>query len=71
MYADGVAGKPDYVSAYAWLDLASASAEGAAGLRDRIAKKMSTEQIAQARGLAAELRRGITKKEAKEGNEKP
>ena len=58
-YLNGTGVARDPVSAYAWLTLAS-SASGVAGareLRDRLAERMTPEQIAEAQARVRELER--------------
>jgi TPR repeat protein len=58
MYNSGEGVPQDYVIAYMWLTLATASgdevAAGAAVVRERLAKRMSPEQVAEADKLARE-----------------
>ena len=65
MYANGAAGKPDYVKAYAWLDLAAAEISNASELRDKLAKVMTPVQLTEARQLAEQRRKEIAGKDEK------
>jgi len=58
-YSNGKGVTQDYVQAYMWCDLSAAVLTGelretASKLRDAIAKKMTTQQIAEAQRLARE-----------------
>jgi len=59
MYANGDGVPRDYVSAFVWLDLASAELDSAANLRDRLAKEMTPAQLTRARELAAQKRKQL------------
>lgn len=53
----------DLVKGYAWMDLAFARGfKGGDGLRDQVAAKMSEEQVAEAKKLAAQLKAEMKKK---------
>jgi TPR repeat protein len=52
MYAQGQGVPQDYVTAHMWLDLAAASGDKNAVIRDMIAAQMTPEQIAEAQKLA-------------------
>ena len=57
MYANGESVPEDYVQAYKWYNLAAASADTSAAARarrnkDRVAAKMTKEQIAEAQRLS-------------------
>jgi TPR repeat protein len=55
MYESGAGVPQDDISAHLWFDLAAASgANEAAELRDRVAARMTSVQIAQAQKLAGE-----------------
>ncbi len=57
MYTMGWSGAQDYVQAHMWLTLAAAQRDEAARkFRDRVAKRMTPEQIAEAQRLAREWR---------------
>jgi TPR repeat protein len=62
MYANGEGVERDYVWAYAWVDLAAAEIPNAAELRDRIAKKLSPDEMARACNLAVEKRRQLAQR---------
>jgi TPR repeat protein len=62
MYANGQAVARDYVWAYAWMDLAANELPASAQLRERIAKEMTAEQIAQAGERAASKRVELARK---------
>jgi len=63
IYGKGEAGKPDYVRAYLWLDIAAAEIPKAAALRDGFAKQLTPAQLSQARQLAAQKRKELPQKE--------
>lgn len=65
MYANGEGVGQDYVWAYAWVDLAADKIPSAAELRDRIAKKLSPDEIARARKRAAEKRGQLAQQQGK------
>ena len=55
MYNNGQGVPQDYVQAHMWSTLAAAQGyEGAKNTRDYLAKRMTSEQIAEARRLARE-----------------
>jgi len=55
MYRDGDGVIQDFVKAHMWANIASSlGAEDAAGLRDKVANKMTPEQIGEAQRLARE-----------------
>ena len=54
LYDKGQGVPQDYVQAHMWLNLAAVG--GAAKIRDRVAEKMTPEQIAEAQRLAREWR---------------
>lgn len=61
LYLNGTGVARDHVSAHAWLTLAS-SASGIAGareLRDRVAERMTPEQVAEAQARARELEQSL------------
>ena len=56
MYANGEGVPEDYVKAYAWFNLAAAQGnERASELKDELRPRMTTDQVAKAQELAAEL----------------
>ena len=56
MYAKGEGVPEDYVKAYAWVNLAAARGdEKAVEAKDRIRRRMTAEQLAEAQKLSAEL----------------
>ena len=65
LYAKGQGTLEDQVKAYAWLNLATARAHcGRTGreagqIKDTLSKQMTSEQLAKAENLAAELRERI------------
>ena len=65
MYANGDAGKPDHVKAYAWLDLAAAEISHASEVRDNLANVMTSTQLAQAWKFADQKRREIAGKDGR------
>lgn len=59
MYLMGLGTPPDYIQAYMWLDLGSVGSvdkpnKRVTEVRDSVAKKLTSEQIAEARQLASE-----------------
>ena len=59
-YADGEGVLQDFVKAHAWMNLAAAQGDKeAAQDRDRLAARMTPEQMAEAQDLAAELYKRI------------
>ena len=57
LYDNGLGVPQDKVNAYMWLSLAAAQGrEGAAAIRDLMARRMTPAQIAEARKLAREWR---------------
>jgi hypothetical protein len=59
MYDEGTTGSRDYVQAHMWVNLAASRARGGdqmkyADYRDRLARKMNAQQIAEAQRLARE-----------------
>lgn len=66
MYARGEGVPEDYVQAYAWYILAAAQGEQHAfKLKDDLRPTMSTEQVADAQKLAAELSERIESSKSK------
>lgn len=59
MYANGRRVDRDLVWAYAWLHLAAAQNSGFTELRDQVGKEITPDEIAGARGLAAQKRAEI------------
>jgi hypothetical protein len=62
MYEEGTAGSQDYVQAHMWVNLAASHASGDvqknyAEYRDRLARKMTAQQVAEAQRLAREWKR--------------
>ena len=56
MYRNGDGVPRDYVAAYAWLNLAAAGGEAAAGVeRDAMAEQMTVDQIADGQRMARDL----------------
>ncbi|HTO65361.1 MAG TPA: hypothetical protein VMM15_29390 [Bradyrhizobium sp.] len=59
-YATGLGASTDLIQAYAWVDLAAAAypegseRDDAAKMRDSVASRMTPDQIAQAKKMAAE-----------------
>jgi TonB family protein len=67
MYLKGQGTPPDYIQAYMWLDLCSVGSvdkpnKEAAEIRDSLAEKMTSEQIAEARRLANEWTSGYAQR---------
>ena len=59
-YESGSSVPQDYVKAYAWLNLAAAQGnKKVAEARENLRAKMSSEQVAEAQKLAAELYKRI------------
>jgi TPR repeat protein len=55
MYANGQGVPQDYVLAHMWFNLAAAQGDpNGKGLRDLVAKSMTSEQIAEAQRMARE-----------------
>ena len=60
MYGNGEGVPEDYVQAYAWLNLAAAQGdEKAVEGKDLLRPRMTSEQVAEAQKLAAELHKRI------------
>lgn len=68
MYAGGLGAPKDYVNAYMWLSLAADQGdEKAQKTRDDLAKKMTSEQIAESQKLASKWK-PVTPKTSKQGD---
>lgn len=66
-YANGQGVPKDWVKAYGWLSLAATQREEmAVQAKDFLSSKMTTEQVAEARKLTAELRERIESSKAKQ-----
>ena len=63
MYANGQGVSRDFVSAYAWLDVAAEKISGSSELRDQVGRQMTADEIARARNLAAQTREGLAQRE--------
>ena len=60
MYARGDGVPENHVLAYAWYNLAGAQGvEEAQGAKDRLSRRMTSEQVARAQELSVELLREI------------